>query len=269
MVGVAPPDHPFGMTYHTNPLTIVLAAAVLLASTPLGASEIDDKITSAFAKTYVYKVYLRDDAVRASAKDGVVTLTGSVAEASHKALAQETAASLPGVIRVDNQIVSTAEGETGGSDGWIASKVRIALLMHRNVNATGTVIEVKEGTVTLKGTASSLAQKELTSEYAKDIDGVKAVQNDMTVLVPAPQAERTQAEKVDDASIAGQVRTALKTHRSTFPMQIGVEARNGEVTLTGIARNEAEKSLAGKLVTDIQGVVEVRNLITVDVPKTR
>ena len=68
-----------------------VAAAMFVSSTPLRASETDDRIESSFKKTYVYKTYLKDDAVKTEAKDGVVTLTGTVAEESPKALAQETA----------------------------------------------------------------------------------------------------------------------------------------------------------------------------------
>ena len=39
----------------------------------------------------------------------------------------------------------------------------------------------------MQGEASSLAQKELTTEYAKDIDNVKDVKNEMT-LVQAPKS---------------------------------------------------------------------------------
>jgi hypothetical protein len=39
--------------------------------------------------------------------------------------------------------------------------------------------------------------------------------------------------------------------------------RNGEVTLTGIAKNDAEKALVTKLVTDIRGVTGVKNQMTV------
>jgi len=57
---------------------------------------------------------------------------------------------------------------------------------------------------------------------------------------------------------------ALLSHRSTRSVGTKVETRVGEVTLTGIARNEAEKSLVAKLVTDIQGVTGVKNLMTVE-----
>ena len=108
----------------------------------------------------------------------------------------------------------------------------------------------------------------MTGEYAKDIEGVKEVKNEMTVAEKPEMVERTAGEKVDDASITAQVNTALRTHRSTSSLKTKVDTRNGEVTLTGIAKNAAEKSLVTKLVTDIQGVTSVKNEMTVETPKT-
>lgn len=250
------------------PLTFAAALAALFAtSTPLRASDTDDKIESSFHKTYVYQTYLKDDGIKTEAKDGVVTLTGTVSEESHKALAQDTAAGLPGVIRVDNQLATKAAVAAENADTWTARKVKLTLMFHRNVNAGKTVVSVKDGVVTLNGEASSTAQKELTSEYAKDIEGVKEVKNDMIVAEKHEMAERTAGEKVDDASITAQVKSALTTHRSTSSMKTTVVTRNGEVTLTGIAKNAAEKSLVTKLVTDIQGVTNVKNEMTVEEPK--
>ena len=247
----------------------VVAAVVFVTSAPLRASETDDRIESSFKKTYVYKTYLKDDAIRAEAQEGVVTLTGTVAEESHKALAQETVASLPGVARVDNQLVIKSDVAAENSDAWIGGKVKLALLFHRNVNAVKTTVEVKDGIVTLKGEASSTAQKELTAEYANDIDGVKEVKNEMTVAATPVKAEGTAGEKIDDASITAQVKLALLTHRSTSAIKTKVETRNGEVTLTGIAKNAVEKSLVTKLVTDIKGVTNVKNEMTVEEAKTK
>jgi hyperosmotically inducible periplasmic protein len=240
------------------------AMAALVTTAPVRASETDDKIVSSFKETYIYTTYLKDDAVKAEAKDGVVTLTGTVAEESHKALAQETVASLPGVIRVDTQLATKAEVAAENADTWIGRKVKLALMFHRNVNARATTVEVKDGVVTLKGEASSTAQKELAAEYAKDIENVKEVKNEMTVAATPEKAERTEDAKMDDASITAQVRTALLIHRSTSSLRTEVETRYGVVTLTGIARNAPEKSLVTKLVTDIQGVSSVKNEMTVD-----
>lgn len=243
-----------------------VVSAMFVIGTPLCASETDDRLESSFAETYVCKTYLKDDSVKAEAQDGVVTLTGIVAEESHKTLAQETAASLPGVVRVENQLRTKAEAEAANTDMWIGRKVKLALVFHRNVNAGKTAVEVKDGIVTLKGEASSAAQKDLTAEYAKDIEGVKEVRNQMTVAAAPQPAERTEGEKLDDASITAQVKTALLTHRSTSSVKTKVETRDGDVTLTGVAKNEAEKSLVGKLVADIKGVTGVKNEMTIQVP---
>ena len=118
----------------------------------------------------------------------------------------------------------------------------------------------------MTGEASSIAQQDLTSEYAADIEGVKEVKNAMTVVAPATTApaDRTAGTKLDDASITAQVKTALLTHRSTSSLKTKVETLDGVVTLTGIAKNAAEKSLVTKLVDDIQGVTSVKNQMTVE-----
>jgi osmotically-inducible protein OsmY len=242
---------------------------MLVASAPVRASETDDRIEASFKQSYAYRTYLKDDAVKTEVKEGVFTLSGTVAGEARKSLAQETAANLPGVTRVDNKLETPAEIAAENADKRIDRKVKIALLFHRNVNAHKTVVEVKDGIVTLQGEASSMAQKELTTEYAKDIEGVTGVNNAMTVAATPEKAERTEGEKVDDASVTAQVKTALLTHRSTSSLKTKVETRKGEVTLTGIAKNAAEKSLVTKLVTDIQGVTSVKNEMTIEEPTTK
>lgn len=258
------------MTHTKIPFTYAAAtAALLFTGMPLCASESDTKIEPSFKTTYVYKTYLKDDSVKISAKDGVVTLTGSVSEESHKALAQETAANLPGVIRVDNLLETTAEVSNDNKDTWIKRKVMMALLFHRHVKASTTTVEVKDGMVTLRGEAANLAQLELSTEYANDIDGVKGVKNEMTVAERPELLDRSPGEKIDDASITAQVKTALLMHRSTSSLKTKVDTRNGEVTLTGIAKNAAERALVSKLVNDIDGVKKVDNLMTIEDIKSR
>ena len=156
------------------PLTLATVVSTLfITSAPLRASDTDSRIESSAAKSYMFKTYLKDDSIKTDSKDGVVTLTGTVADASHKSMAENTVASLPGVKSVDNQLTINGEQPAEHSDAWITMKVKTALLFHRNVSATGTTVYTKDGVVTLQGEASSMAQKELTTEYAKDIDNVK------------------------------------------------------------------------------------------------
>jgi hyperosmotically inducible periplasmic protein len=244
---------------------MVAAGSMLITSAPLRAASTDSRIESSAAKSYVFKTYLKDDSIKTVSKDGVVTLTGTVADASHKSLAENTVASLPGVKSVDNQLVINGEQPAEHSDTWISMKVKSALLFHRDVSATGTTVYTKDGVVTLQGEASSMAQKDLTTEYAKEIDNVKEVDNQMTIArSPTPGA--TTGDKIDDASITAEVKSSLMSHRSTSAMHTGVTTTDGVVTLSGVAKNDAEKTLVTKLATDINGVTSVINNMTIIVP---
>jgi len=238
------------------------AAVVLLAGVSVRASEMDGRIESSAKDSYVFKTYLKDDSITTKSKDGVVTLKGTVKEESHKSLAQDTVENLPGVKKVENQLVFKGKRPVENSDGWIALKVKTVLLFHSNVRATKTDVNVRDGIVTLSGEADSQAQKELTGEYARDVAGVKDVKNDMT-LAKNPNAEPTLGDKIDDASITAQVKIALLTHHSTSAVKTTVKTSNGVVTLHGKAKNDAEKTLVGKLAKDIKGVESVDNKMTV------
>jgi hyperosmotically inducible protein len=248
-------------------LALLVATGALLVTSPsVRASETDDRIESTAKQTHVFKTYLKDDAIKTESKNGAVTLTGTVAESSHISLAEDTVKSLPGVQSVNNQLKVKGESPAEHSDAWISTKVKTTLLFHRNVSASGTDVYVKDGIVSLRGESSSQAQKELTGEYAKDVEGVKAVKNELTIAEsPAKPAQTTQ-EKIDDASITAQVRSSLLLHRSTSALKTKVSTTEGVVTVSGIARNAAEKSLVTKLVNDIIGVTSVVNDMTLAAP---
>jgi osmotically-inducible protein OsmY len=179
-------------------------------------------------------------------------------------LAEKTVESLGGVKSVDNRLEVKGERPAEKSDPWLKAKVKGALLFHRNVSATKTEVEVKDGIATLRGEASSEAQKELTTEYVKGVEGVKDVRNEMTVSKSGKKTSEKMSGKIDDASVTAQVKLTLLYHRSTSAMKTKVETKDGVVTLGGKAKNEAEKDLVTKLVTDIKGVKSVKNQMTVE-----
>jgi len=249
-------------TYRLVPL-LVAASAILGATGSARASDTDDRIESSAKTSYVFKTYLKDDSIKTRSKDGAVTLTGTVSDISHKALAGETVENLPGVRSLDNQLTVNGEQPAEHSDAWIHMKVKSVLLFHRNVSASGTTIYVKDGVVTLQGEAKSMAQKELTTEYARDVDHVVDVKNNMTVAASPAAPDSTIGDKIDDASITAQVKSSLLSHHSTSALKTKVTTSDGVVTVSGVARNAAEKSLVTKLVTDINGVTSVVNNMTI------
>ncbi len=241
---------------------MVAVLALFIISVPVHAAKMDSSIESSAKKSYVFKTYLKDDDIKIQSVDGVVTLTGTVSEESHKSLAKETLAGLPGVKSVDNKLVVKGETPIANSDAWLRDKVRYALLFHRNVSGVTTEVDVKDANVTLRGEAVSQAQKDLTTEYAKDVDGVKGVNNEMTVA-KTPKKTQTVGGEIDDASITALVKMALFYHRSTSGLNTSVTTKKGVVTLTGKAKNAAEKDLATKYAKDVNGVKEVKNQMTI------
>jgi len=240
-----------------------LSAVFLLALSPVAlfaSSETDKKIEDAAKSSYNYRTVLEDH-VQVKAEDGVVTLTGTVQDKDEKELAHDTVENLPGVTSVKNNIV-VKPTYPEHSDAWIAFKIRSRLLMKANVSATNTKVAVKDGVVTLTGTADNIAQKELTEVYAKEIDWVKSVKNNL-VIKPKPATDLALGEKLDDASITSQVKYALVSHKATSALKTKVTTTDGVVAITGEAATDAEKSLVTKLAQDVRGVKTVENNMTV------
>jgi osmotically-inducible protein OsmY len=129
----------------------------------------------------------------------------------------------------------------------------------------------------LRGRATSEAQKDLAAEYAKDIDGVKDVKNEMVVAPTPNKAEKKSmtekidavGDSIDDASITALVKTTLLYHRSTSALKTTVETKDGVVKLAGQAGNIAEKDLTTKFVADVHGVKRVINNMTIAVAKPK
>ncbi len=256
----------------------VTAASLCLFSVSLFASDTDERIESSAKQSYVFRTCGED--IKIQSREGLVTLTGTVSDESGKSLAQETVAGLPGVLGIDNKL-EIKEVPPVHSDAWLIAKVKSALWLHRSVNAPETGVSAKDGTVTLSGKASSNAQKDLTTEYAKDVEGVKNVENEMIVSSAPVMAGKKMTddktadhktigekiddmgESIDDASITALVKMTLLYHRSTSALKTTVVTKEGVVTLGGNAENAAERDLATKLVSDVHGVKKVINSMTV------
>lgn len=138
--------------------------------------------------------------VHVNTENGIVTLSGEVPLPAQKELAERLALKTSGVWGVTNNVVSVAQKrakigsvdmnkvssnagdmvDTAGkeiSDAWIDTKVTASLNFTRSLNVRDLGVKTNAGVVTLTGVAYSSADKELASEIAKDIRGVKSVVN--------------------------------------------------------------------------------------------
>ena len=242
---------------------IVAAVALLALGVPSFATKTDDSIESIAKNSYMFKTYLQGDDIKIQSKDGAVTLTGTVSEESHIQMAEDTLTYEPGVKSVVNKLEIKGTYPTKKSDAWLSAKVKTTLLFHKSVSAM-TEVSTKDGIVTLKGDATSQAQKDLTTVYAKDIEGVKNVNNEMTIAKTLKKSHETMVGKIDDASISALVKMTLLYHYSTSAINTTVATNSGVVTLTGKVKNKADKDLTTKVAKDLWGVKSVKNRMTIE-----
>jgi osmotically-inducible protein OsmY len=238
-------------------------ACCMIASIPaalLADGAMDRQIEDAASNSYTYKVVL-DGRVNVKADAGAVTLTGTVPDKSDRSLAEETARNLPGVVSVNDEIAVDPSYPLY-SDAWIGFKVHSLLLIRANVSASSTKVTVKDGVVTLTGTAATDAQKDLTGAYANSVSHVKSVVNEIEVK-PAPAPEESAGNAIDDASITGEVKYALLADSNTSAIRTKVTTDHGVVIITGVAASDAEKDIVTRMAQGVRGVKSVNNLMTV------
>lgn len=274
--------------------------ALIAINKPANATPTDESIESAAKESYIFKNYLQDDSIVVKSQDGTVTLTGSVSEELHRVLAQEIIESIVGVVVVDNQLqiksalARSSDAVTKSADAVIFSRVRLAIMSHRTLRGVDVRFVVENGIVSISGRAMNTAQIDLTTEYIKDVEGVKDVKNDMTVMNEPPVLGKSLGEKVgdagkkigdkldvvgrkigdktidvaeliDDGSIVAMVKATLMYHRSTSALRTKVVIHDGVVTLSGTAKNESARELATKIVQDVRGVKSVVNIMDLEI----
>lgn len=161
------------------------------------AERVDDASVSAAVRSKLaWSQQLNDRDTTVSTQRGRVTLTGTVASAKDRDLAQRLAASTRGVSSVDNRLQvgtaatkpSTEEGNDGTAaqavaDSWITTKVKSTFMFSDNVDANDISVSTDSGTVTLSGKVHSGAERALAIELAKNVRGVTAVSAEELVLL--------------------------------------------------------------------------------------
>jgi hyperosmotically inducible periplasmic protein len=85
-----------------------------------------------------------------------------------------------------------------------------------------------------------------------------------TAACSSTRTQRAPGEMVDDTVVLGSVKAALIGDPVTKARQINVEVNRGVVQLNGFVDSAAEKAQATKVASDVDGVMEVRNNLTVN-----
>lgn len=257
-------------------ISLVLAGASATALGQSASKEVNNARHEAqIETTYTLSPYLRSYEIDVDVIDGKATLSGIVHEEISKDLARQIALGVKGIESVDNQIEvkndHVREARTGNErsfgevvdDASITAAVKSKLLWSTYTDGMDTKVESRNGVVTLTGTAGNAESRELANMLARNTQGVRAVDNQLTVTAGKSKTAETKAavkdagQSVSDTWITTKVRSTYLMSNNIQSRDIDVTTSEGVVTLSGTVQSAAEKALAVELARNIKGVTRV------------
>ena len=188
-----------------------------------------------------------------TAKDGVVTLTGTVDSYAKKLEAEDAAKSVKGVIAVIVKIdVKFGSDQEKKDDSEIADEIIKAAKGNWDIPKDKIKAKVENGWVTLSGEVDFYYQKEAVEDLVKNYSGVTGVTNNITIEESDDQVEEKDIEK------------ALRRNWFIDDSNIEVHVSNHDVTLTGSVESWFERDKAEQIAWNALGVWNVNNQLVVD-----
>ncbi len=212
-------------------------------------------IEDVLRNTFVFRELLRGQ-VFVIVYDRVATLVGWVRDLEEKSLALATVRSLTLVTGINN-LLRVERFSYSGSDTLLTARIRRRLATKANLDERDIQVEMAGGVVVLKGTVDNPVRKTLVESCVWEVEGVVAVCNDIDV--DRSVIAGSIRESVDDISISGLIKTALLR----ASLIAGVTTIYGHVFLSGVAKDQGERTEIGAVAQSIRGVKWVRNDMTV------
>jgi osmotically-inducible protein OsmY len=228
----------------------------------------DSEIDAEVKRIIAIDIWLDGNTILTEVKNGIVTLTGAVGSyAQHgRAVLRAWTAGVKSVNADDLKVEPWArkEGQRREmgvikSDPDIKNAVLDAFIHDPRVLSFNPTISVDQGMVTLSGTVDNLRAKRAAEQDAKNTVGVWRTRNLLTVR---------PVTRLEDAEISRIVKDAFLRDSIVDGDKIAVRSRLGVVTLTGAVDSQFERARADNLASRANGVVDVRNNLSVEYPRS-
>jgi osmotically-inducible protein OsmY len=188
--------------------------------------------------------------IQIAVHDGVVSLWGTVDSLWRKAQLEDTISRIPGVLHMVTRDLRVAP--SGLSDREIVRKVRSLLRIASEIDPTTLSVAVRNGIVTLAGSARDRGELERLNESIKTAKGVRGMENLVTI-------SRSQKEK--DHIVSRRINRVLSRLYPRKDVSTSVFA--GVAVLSGQVDRLKAKIDIEEIVRRDRGVERVINKITI------
>ena len=131
-----------------------------------------------------------------------------------------------------------------------------ALADNPHVHADEIAVEVVDGKVILRGTVGSPVQRSEAVVTAGAVPGIRTVDDQLDVRL-------LDIDRRADADTRAAVIAALVADDELHAAEIGVDASDGVVTLSGLVELQRQRDQAERIALQVGGVTEVHNRIKV------
>lgn len=153
--------------------------------------------------------------------------------------------------------------EDKSKDAWLDGKAESTLLFNGNLNSFDINTDVHNGVVTLTGKVDSKVDKALAGELVASLEGVKSVDNKLTVLSKTENEDSKILASLTDSKVEAVVKAKLILETEVSGTNIEVEVENGVVTLIGEVDSDSARELAIAIATNTDDVKSVVNKLEV------
>jgi osmotically-inducible protein OsmY len=168
---------------------VAAAAAVLCAvgGSPAFGHAATGELGDFWISTAMQSVMERDGRldpghVKASCRDGVVTLRGAVPTDDEKGLAEQLAMLVPGVRAIVNALDVTPPSD---GNGRLAQEIRSALIESPSIHIAALNVRARRGVVTLTGVVREQQDRRLVDRLVMMSPHVRQVVDRLTILPTA------------------------------------------------------------------------------------
>lgn len=196
---------------------------------------------------------LRNEEIGVMVKDGVVTLTGTVANYARKFEAEHAAEIVHGVKAVALDLMVKLSDPLARTDTEIAHAAINALKWDIDVPDEKLRLRVENGRVLLEGDVEWQYERNAAERAIRYLAGVKSVSNLISV----------KPVKISSHDVSRKITAAFKRSAEVDSSRITVEAADGTVTLIGNVRSWAERRDAENAAWFAPGVSRVDDRLVV------